>query len=212
MQVSRPTQAFAFFCFVIAIYLSIGGYLQLRWGLSALAFNEIVFLLLPSLAFVSLSGLKVRRTLPLALPSLKDALIVLVATAAVIIPMEILVEYQEKIWPVPQAVETFYQKLILRKSYAESIFKFFILALIPAVCEETFFRGVLHSLFRESFGRVGTVVLTAVLFGVAHANPWYFPYYLVLGLFLSGVREWRNNLALCMLAHFGNNLYSIYGQ
>ena len=212
MQVSRPTQAFALFCFVVAIYLSVGGYLQLRWGLSALAFNEIVFLLLPSLAFVSLSGLKMKKTLPVQVPSMKDALLVLVATALIIIPMEFLVQYQEKIWPVPQAVETFYQKLILRKSYAESIFKFFILALIPAVCEEVFFRGVLYSLFREAFGRVATVLLTALLFGVAHANPWYFPYYFILGLYLSGLREWRNNLALCMLAHFGNNLYSIYAQ
>ena len=212
MQVSRPTQAFALYCFAIAIYLSVGGYLQLRWGLSALAFNEIVFLALPSLAFVSLSSLKFNRTLPLRMPSLKDVLIVLIATAIVIIPMELLVEYQEKIWPVPEVVQTFYQKLILRKSYAESVFKFFILALIPAICEETFFRGVLQSLFRESFGRIPTLFLVALLFGVAHANPWYFPYYFVLGLFLSGIREWRGNLALCMLAHFGNNLYSIYGQ
>lgn len=212
MTLSRATQAFALYCFLVAIYLSVGGYFQAHWGLWGLAFNETVFLALPSILFVALTGLSFAKTLPWRLPSFQDVLIVLVATALVIVPMELLVHYQEKIWPLPQEVESFYEKLILHRSFGESVLKLFLLAILPAVCEELFFRGLLLSLLRPSFGPVQTVLLTALFFAVAHANPWYFPYYFVLGIFLGWVRQWRDNLALCMLAHFANNLYSIYGQ
>jgi ABC-2 type transport system permease protein/sodium transport system permease protein len=44
----------------------------------------------------------------------------------------------------------------------------FALALTPAVCEEFFFRGYLFSALRHRFSPVGTILLTAVLFGVFH--------------------------------------------
>jgi membrane protease YdiL (CAAX protease family) len=189
----------------------LGGFLQSRWGLWGVGFNEIVFLALPSLIYVPIARLSLKKTLPFSIPSLRDVLLVLLLTALVIAPIELWIHYQEKIWPLPQNVEVFYKKLLVHQTWAEGLFKLFALALIPAICEELFFRGLLYSLFFPSFGTLKTVLLTSLLFAVAHANPWYFAYYFLLGLFLGWCRSWKDNLSLCVLAHLSNNIYSLYG-
>ncbi len=208
---ARATQAFAVYCLAIAVYLSVGGYLQFRLELLGIAINEVVFLALPGLAFAKLGGLSLSKTFPFETPSLKDVLIVLLLTATVIAPVEVLLHFQGKIWPLPQGIETFYQELIRHRTLADSLIKFFVLALIPAICEELFFRGLLQSLLTPAFGALKAVLLVALFFGIAHANPWYFTYYFLLGVYLGWVRHWRNNLALCVLAHLANNVYSLYG-
>ena len=51
------THGFALFCFLMAIYLSVGGYFQYRFGLLGITFNQIVFLLLPALAYARMVGI-----------------------------------------------------------------------------------------------------------------------------------------------------------
>lgn len=211
MNVPRSTQAFTLYCFATAIYLSVGGYLQVRWGLWGIAFNEVVFLALPAVAYVAILGLGFKKILPFSRPSLTDVLIVLLLTALVIAPMELWIHYQEKFWPLPREIETFYKKLLVREGFFHEALKILVLGLLPALCEEIFFRGLLQSLLLPSFGPWKTVLLTAVFFAAAHANPWYFSYYFFLGLFLGWCRQWKDNLSLCVLAHLANNVYSLYG-
>jgi ABC-2 type transport system permease protein/sodium transport system permease protein len=47
-------------------------------------------------------------------------------------------------------------------------FVLFALAVIPAVCEELFFRGYLFAALRQRFSAAGTILITAVLFGTFH--------------------------------------------
>lgn len=47
-------------------------------------------------------------------------------------------------------------------------FVLFVLAVIPAVCEELFFRGYLFAALRQRFSAAGTILITAVLFGTFH--------------------------------------------
>ena len=211
MHITRATQAFTLYCFATAVYLSVGGVLQTRWGLGGIAFNEAVFLALPALVYVLATGLDFRKVLPFSVPSLMDVLIVLLLTALAIAPIELWIHYQEKFWPLPQEVETFYKKLLVKETWWHEVMKVLVLAVLPALCEELFFRGLLQSLLLTSFSPWKAVLLTALFFAVAHANPWYFSYYFFLGLFLGWCRQWRNNLSLCVLAHLANNVYSLYG-
>ncbi len=208
---SYATQVFALYCFLLAVYLSVGGFLQSRWGLLGISFNEIFLLLLPGLLFAKILGLGIRDTFPLRKMIFREFLWVLLLTALVIAPIEVLIHLQEKVWPLPREVQTFYQDLVSRKTWVEGVWQFFVLALIPAVCEELFFRGLLQGLFVPRFGIWGGIFLTSAFFAVAHFNPWYLPYYFLLGLYFGWLRQWRNNLSLCIFAHFLNNLYSLYG-
>ena len=208
---SRATQAFALYCFLVAIYLSVGGLLQFKLGLLGITINEVFILALPAVLYAKLSGLSLKKVFPIRRPQFQEVLLVLLATALVIIPIALLVELQVKVWPLPTSVETFYEELMRRESWWDGFLKLLVLAVVPAICEELFFRGLLQGMMVSSFGVGKGLLLTALFFAIAHVNPWYFLYYFLLGAFLGGIRHWRNNLLLCMIAHLGNNLYSLYG-
>ena len=207
---TRATQAFALYCFLVALYLSVGGLLQFRFGLFGISINEIFLLAMPGIAYAQLTGLSLKKTFPLRQPSFKEFLLVLVMTAVVIVPIALLVELQNKFWPLPASVQSFYAELMKHESLLDVVLKFFVLAFIPAVCEELFFRGLLQGMMVSSFGVTKGLLLTALFFAIAHVNPWYFLYYFFLGAYLGWVRHWRNNLVLCILAHLANNIYSLY--
>lgn len=208
---TRATQAFALYCFLVAVYLSVGGLLQYKFGLLGISINEIFILALPGVVYAQLSGLNLKKVFPIRQPTFQEVLWVLLFTALVIVPIALLVELQVKYWPLPQSIETFYENLMRRESFLDTVLKFFVLAVVPAVCEELFFRGLLQGMMVSSFGVTKGILLTALFFAIAHVNPWYFAYYFLLGAYLGGLRHWRNNLALCMIAHLANNLYSLYG-
>jgi len=203
--------AFALYAFMVAIYLSVGGLIQAKWDLPGIAFNEVFLLALPAFLFAYFMGLNLKKVFPFRTPAFRDWLLILLLTAIVIVFLETLVYFQEKIWPLPQKIQTFYEQLLVKKNWRESAEKFLILALVPAFCEEIFFRGFLQSLLSQEFPPWKTILLIALFFAVAHANPWYFSYYFCLGAFLAWCRYWRGNLWLCMLIHLANNAYSLYG-
>lgn len=205
------THGFALFCFLIALYLSVGGYLQYRFGLWGITLNEIVFLLIPALLYPKLTRLSMKKVLPFSQPIWWEILLVLLLTAIVITPIETLIHYQNKILPLPQSVEAFYEGLLARETWVDGLIQVFALALVPAFCEELFFRGLLQSMFEPRFGTWKGILLTSFFFAIAHVNPWYILYYFLLGIYFGWLRHWKNNLALCIFAHFLNNLYSLFG-
>lgn len=209
---TRATQAFALYCFCIIVYLTVGGVFQSRWGLPGIALNQILFLVLPALLYVGLLELPFKKIFPFKIPSLKEVLLALFLTALMIVLVELLLSWQEHLWPLPKDIQQFYGKLLSSRGASEIFLKVIILALLPACCEELFFRGFLQSIFRQVLGPLGTIVLVALLFAAAHANLWYFAYYFILGSYLAAYRNWKNNLALCVLIHFLNNLYSMRGM
>jgi membrane protease YdiL (CAAX protease family) len=205
------THGFALFCFLLALYLSLGGWLQYRFGLGGIVLSEVAFLLIPGLLYTKILGLSWEKYFPLRSPKWNEVLATLLLTAVVIAPIEVLLHYQEQFFPLPQQIQTFYENLTRREVWWRGPVQFFALALIPAVCEELFFRGLLQGLFEPRFGVFKSILLTAFFFAVAHVNPWYLAYYFLLGVFFSWLKYWRGNLVLCILAHLMNNLYSLYG-
>ena len=205
------TYAFALFCFVLALYLSLGGYLQFRFGRWGIVFNQVVILLLPALIFVWARRLKWKEYYPFHLPSWREFLLTILLTALVIAPIEVLIYYQNQFLPLPSSIEEFYQNLMARPSWWVGVVQLITLAVVPSVCEEFFFRGFMQEMLSHRFGQWKSIALTAFFFALAHMNPWYMLYYFLLGLYLGWLRNWRGNLFLCILAHLMNNLYSLYG-
>ena len=81
-------------------------------------------------------------------------------------------------------------------------------ALLPAVCEEIFCRGLLFSSLRP-MGRRAAVLGSAFLFSLMHANPAQIPYAFTAGVLLALLLEYTGSLLLPILFHFGNNLLSL---
>jgi sodium transport system permease protein len=88
-------------------------------------------------------------------------------------------------------------------------------ALLPAICEETLFRGFILSGLDRGSRRMGPVVLCGILFGLLHMDPVQIPFTAAVGIGLSWmalesgsivvpfIMHAFHNLALLALARFG---------
>lgn len=88
---------------------------------------------------------------------------------------------------------------------------FLALALVPAVIEEIFFRGVLQRLLMRSYPQQKWLVFlfTALIFSLLHFSPAGFLSRLVLGLMLSYLAYDSRGLRIPMLFHLINNTLAI---
>jgi sodium transport system permease protein len=81
------------------------------------------------------------------------------------------------------------------------------LAVVPAVCEEVFFRGFLFSALRSAISSWQTIAATAILFGLFHEvlGPGRFLASAFLGLVLGWVRLRTRSVWPCMVLHMLHN-------
>ncbi len=93
-------------------------------------------------------------------------------------------------------------------SEANPILTILFICFIPAVAEETMFRGVILN-FHKSLGRTKCAVINGLLFGLMHANPSGLPSLFLIGYFLGLVAYDSESLYPGMIIHFLNNLVSL---
>jgi len=80
------------------------------------------------------------------------------------------------------------------------------ISVVPGICEEVLFRGVLFTAFLRRWGPTATVIATAVLFGLIHLDPLQTPAAIVMGLYLGWIRLRTHSLWPAAAAHAANNL------
>lgn len=84
-----------------------------------------------------------------------------------------------------------------------------LLGIVPPICEELIFRGMIFQGLKERFKPFTSVVLTALLFALMHQNVSQFIYPLLLGFVLTVVMDKTNNLLYPMLIHAFNNITTV---
>jgi hypothetical protein len=86
---------------------------------------------------------------------------------------------------------------------------FLALVIVPAVCEEVLFRGILLSEYR-SLGEGNAVVISALCFAMLHFSVTGFPIYLFSGLLLGVVAASSRSILPSILLHLLSNALSLY--
>lgn len=81
--------------------------------------------------------------------------------------------------------------------------------IIPGICEELLFRGVIFSGLREKFSVAWSVIISALLFALVHQSVEQFIYPFILGCVFALVYEKTNNIIYSMLIHIANNFTTI---
>ncbi len=84
-----------------------------------------------------------------------------------------------------------------------------LIALIPALGEELFFRGALQQIFQNKKKATMAIWLTAFIFSAIHFQFYGFLPRFLLGAFFGYLLVWSGNLWLPILAHFTNNAVAI---
>ena len=85
----------------------------------------------------------------------------------------------------------------------------FYIALIPAICEELIFRGIITNGFKK-YGTVIAVVLSAVLFALVHQNLQQLLYQLFLGGVMAYIAIKTGSIVYTMILHFFNNFVILF--
>lgn len=102
------------------------------------------------------------------------------------------------------------KKMLQMNSLSDLLSNIFFIALVPAVLEEIFFRGVLQTVFQKATGNphVG-IVITSLLFAGIHMNPSQFIPMVFLALVLGYVFYYTNSLFCSIAVHFFNNSLAV---
>ncbi len=84
----------------------------------------------------------------------------------------------------------------------------FSLAIIPAVCEELLFRGLIFKGLKSA-GKAFSIIVSALMFCIFHMSVDQTAYPLLIGLLLAVIMYYENNILYCIALHLTNNLLSL---
>jgi sodium transport system permease protein len=111
----------------------------------------------------------------------------------------------ESILPAPKEVVESLRRAVAPPGGRGLAATLFLMALTPAICEEALFRGPILRGLRARFPPVLAAILTGLLFGVFHLDPWRLLPTALLGVALSGIALASDSIVPAMAAHFVNN-------
>ncbi len=108
------------------------------------------------------------------------------------------------------------KKIAVFKSPLDYVIALLVIALTPALVEETFFRGSMQQIFRRWFVHPWLVItITSFIFSAIHFSWYGFLPRVALGMMLGGIFYYTGNLWYSIAAHFFNNALMVtvlYGQ
>lgn len=91
----------------------------------------------------------------------------------------------------------------------EFLFVALMIAVVPALTEELFFRGYVQRSYALAIGPLPAMLLTGVVFALFHMSPVNFLPLMLMGWFLGWVLWKSGHLLVAMAVHFSNNFMSL---
>lgn len=88
------------------------------------------------------------------------------------------------------------------------VLQFIAIAIVPGICEEFLFRGMILSSLTP-YGKTGAVIVSALLFGFMHQNPFQMFYATAAGVVLGLMYLYTNSIWCCVITHVLNNTLSL---
>ena len=109
-----------------------------------------------------------------------------------------------------QDFNTKIQEGFITDSFSGFLFNIILLAIIPAVGEELFFRGILQEICIGLFKNNSTgIIITSLIFGILHFQIDNLLSIIFASLLLGYIYNFSNNIFLTILLHFGFNSFSL---
>jgi membrane protease YdiL (CAAX protease family) len=84
-----------------------------------------------------------------------------------------------------------------------------LIAIIPAVGEELFFRGIIQQVLQTNLKSHAAVWITAIVFSTIHFQFFGFIPRVLMGAFLGYLLVWTKNMWVPIIAHFANNAVAV---
>jgi len=104
--------------------------------------------------------------------------------------------------------QKFYAQLFLVNNWYEIFIPILIGAVIPAFCEEIFFRGLLQTSLSQ-FSKWTMILVPSILFGLFHSQIAFLIPQILIGVYLAILTYYSGSIIPAMIVHFLNNFKAI---
>src|ERR1039457_4172788 len=188
---------------------------------------QVLFILLPALLFTKWFDVDVTRVLRVKIPNIKELSLFTLGIFVLTPLLEYYIIIQT--WCINQlalhfhiinAIKTFldkisdfveatYGNLLKPNSIIEGGLIILVVAVVPALCEETMFRGFIQRSFEFKMKPFWAALITAIFFGLYHFNPYDLVPLIALGFFFGFAAYTSNSILVPVFLHFLNNFAAI---
>ncbi len=191
------------------------------------AAGQILLILAPALILTKVIYIDVTPILRVKIPHWKE-IAVFVLGLVIITPLlqnliyvqNFLIQQLAEISTTFESIKLFFDDMdkLLANSYGDilstsSIFEMILIvivvAVVPGVCEEVFFRGFVQKSFELSIKPFWAIFITSLAFSLYHFNPYGLLALLILAMYFGYAVYLSNSILIPIILHFLNNLFSI---
>ncbi len=189
--------------------------------------GQIMFILLPALIFAKLIYEDVGTIIRFKLPSFKEITVFIVGMILITPLLQtylyvqnfvinqlaekyVIVERIKSILDkLDKLVTETYSELLRSETIFEASFIVIVVAVVPAICEEVFFRGYVQKSFEFRIRPVWAALVTAIFFALYHFNPYGLIALFALGFFFGYSAYKSNSIFIPLILHFLNNFIAV---
>jgi hypothetical protein len=197
--------------------------------------GQILFIFLPALVFSRLFYTDTNKFLRIKIPNWKELLMFIGGLAILTILLQnylyiqnhfvdqlansvpIIKTFKELLDTLNTYIEKTYGNLLKANNAFEAVLIVFVVAVIPALSEETMFRGFVQRSFEMKMKPFYAALITAIFFGANHFNPYGLIPLIILGLYFGFAAYMSGSIIIPIILHFLNNftavmLYFVFGD
>ena len=173
--------------------------------------GAVLGVLLPVALIARRFGFSFRRDFSLSAPHpLILAASALMAVCS-LIPTSLLAELSLRLHPMDSQWESFFQEHLPTTTFEIILAVITVVAVAP-LAEELIFRGLLHRLTSSMWGAVPATVISALVFGIVHGEPWFLFGLIGVGIMLAFIYETTRSVTACWVAHAVHNSISLWAM
>jgi membrane protease YdiL (CAAX protease family) len=109
--------------------------------------------------------------------------------------------------PMPEILQGAFETMLVNKYI---IIPVLFVGVAPAFIEEMLFRGIILNGFKENYSHKKAMIVSSLLFGIVHLNPWQFVTAFIMGMVSAWVCIKIMSLTLSIYMHLFNNIAAVF--
>lgn len=185
---------------VLLIY--VGTIIQMKYEMVGIGLTQVMIISLP-LLFAIYIKTNFKETFSLKIPKIRHLLGGVVLWMGGYIIIMIITQFILYLFPQNMEVAEALNDTLFTKD--NLLLNIFVIACMPAICEEMFFRGFVFTSFRCKKSAKGAILFSAILFGFMHIDFIRIIPTSILGIILAYSVYKSGSIFVAMLIHFVNN-------
>ena len=99
--------------------------------------------------------------------------------------------------PMPEIIK----KAFMDLGEGTGIFSFLLMVVVAPILEELIFRGIILDGLLEKYSPLKSILISSILFGIVHLNPWQFVVAVILGVFSGWIYYKTKSLPFSIIIH-----------